>query len=271
MSKTVFLIALIVVLVAGGIYFYTLTVVFPLPKNCNVCHFITPFYKQWQASTHNKVPCLKCHEYSPTKALVGQFMFLAGSRNPRPLTNVPDKNCLQSGCHDKKMIASEVIFTKTGITFDHKIHFPEMKRGITLHCRSCHSDIVQGSHISVSMNVCYLCHFKGVSPDHVLIGCPSCHSSPKQPIEVGGKTFCHVEALKAGYKCNQCHIEVTKGDGVTPKDKCYLCHVDRTERYINVKLIHERHVTQKQIDCLWCHTKIEHGKVAMAEKIPVRR
>lgn len=64
MSKRVFAIAVIFVLVAGGVYFYVMNVVFPSPKNCNVCHFITPFYRSWETSTHNKVPCLKCHDYS---------------------------------------------------------------------------------------------------------------------------------------------------------------------------------------------------------------
>jgi len=271
MSKKVILLALAFVVIMGGIYIYTATVVFPDPRNCKVCHLMTPYYKQWEASTHNKVSCLKCHDYPATRALVGQFMFLARVYNSRPLTNVPDKNCLQSGCHDKRFVESEVTFTKRNIIFDHETHFPKMSRGIKLHCRSCHSDIVQGSHIKVSMNVCFLCHFKGVSSGQAFTGCPLCHSSPKQPIVVGGKTISHDDALRAGYKCDQCHMEVTKGDGVTPKDKCYFCHVERTEMYNDVQFVHEKHVTQKQIDCLWCHPRIEHGLIGMTEKIPMLR
>jgi hypothetical protein len=267
MSKKVFIAAIVFVILILGLFIYVNSVVFPSPKNCNICHFITPFYKKWQTSTHNTVPCLKCHDYGPTKALAGQFRFLAGGYNPRPLTNVPDKNCLQLGCHDKRLVESRVKFTKRGIDFDHKPHFQEMKRGIKLHCRSCHSDIVQGEHVKVSTNVCFLCHFKGVPHDQAFTGCPSCHSAPKQPIAVGSKTFSHDEALKAGYKCKDCHLEVTRGDGVTPKDKCYFCHVERTEFYDNVQFIHDKHVTQKQVDCLWCHPRIEHGRIKMAEKI----
>jgi hypothetical protein len=69
------------------------------------------------------------------------------------------------------------------------------------------------------------------------------------------------------YKCTQHHTEMTKGDGVTPKDKCYYSHVDRTEKYNDFQFIHEKHVVQKQIDCLWYHSRIEHGKISMAEKI----
>jgi len=257
------------VVVVGVFYYYETRVAFQNPKNCTACHFIVPYYQKWATSTHKSVPCLKCHVYSTERALAAQFLFLAGSYNPRPLTNVPDKNCLQSGCHDKRLVSSKVTFTKRGITFDHNPHFTEMKRGINLHCRSCHSDIVQGEHLKVSMNVCYLCHFKGVAHDQAQTGCPSCHSAPAKPIVYKGKSFSHEAALKAGYKCSKCHIEITKGDGVTPRDKCYFCHVDRTDKYSDVKLIHDKHVTQKQIDCLYCHTKIEHGKIKMAEKMPI--
>jgi hypothetical protein len=267
MSKKVFLILLIGIAVVFGAYFFMRNVVFPSPQNCNVCHFITPFYEKWKTSTHNKVPCLKCHEYTLLKALAAQLRFLTGTYNPRPFTNVPDKSCLQSGCHDKRLIESKVIFTKWGINFDHKQHFTEMKRGIKLHCRSCHSDIVQGEHVKVSMKVCFLCHFKGVPHDQTITGCPSCHSSPKQSIVVNGKAFSHEDAKKAGYKCNHCHMEITRGDGITNKDQCYFCHVSRTEKYTDVKLLHEKHVTEKQIDCLWCHPRIEHGRIKVVENL----
>jgi hypothetical protein len=256
-------------ILAVGAFFYASKVAFQNPKSCTACHFIVPYYKKWETSTHKMVPCLKCHEYTAERALAAQFMFLAGAYNPRPLTNVPDKNCLQAGCHDKRLVASTVTFTKRGISFDHKPHFTEMKRGIKLHCRSCHSDIVQGEHLKVSLNVCYLCHFKGVAHDQAQTGCPSCHAAPAKPIAYKGKIFSHEAALNAGYKCNKCHVEITKGDGITSRDKCYFCHVDRAEKYSDIKLIHDKHVTEKQIDCLYCHSKIEHGKIKMAQKMPI--
>jgi hypothetical protein len=267
MKKKWVIVLLVFSVIFIGLYFYATNVAFSSPENCKVCHFIAPFYKKWQSSTHNKVPCLKCHEYKMEKAIAGQFLFLAGSYNPRPLTNVPDKNCLQSGCHDKRLVESKVRFTKRGIDFDHKPHFSEMKRGIKLHCRSCHSDIVQGEHLKVSTNVCFLCHFKGVPHDQAATGCPSCHSAPKADIIVKGKAFSHDAALKAGYTCTQCHLEITQGDGSVPKDKCYFCHVERTEKYSDVAFVHEKHVADRQIDCLWCHEKIIHRKIKMAENI----
>jgi hypothetical protein len=263
MKKNWVLIALIIVVCGFAVYGYGRYVAFPSPENCKACHYIKPFYDKWATSTHKMVPCLKCHVYTMEKAVASQFLFLAGSANPRPLSNVPDANCLQGGCHDKRLVESKVLFTKWNISFDHKPHFSEMKRGVKLHCRSCHSDIVQGEHVRVSKNVCYLCHFKGAKPGEAVTGCPSCHTAPKDAIKVGGKTFSHTAALKAGKKCGQCHTQITRGEGMTPKEKCFFCHVDRIDKIGDVKLIHEKHVGQKQVDCLWCHERIEHGKIKM--------
>lgn len=266
MGRKALIVSIAFVLIVLGAYLAVKELVFPVPENCKACHFIAPFYKKWQTSTHNKVPCLKCHDYTVLSAVSGQMRFLAGTYNPRPITKVPDKNCLQTGCHDKRLIESKTIFTKRGIVFDHKPHFTESRRGINLHCRSCHSDIVQGEHVKASMNPCFLCHFKGAAPGEAIPGCPSCHTAPMSDIVVSGKMFSHGKALKAGYACKQCHLEVERGTGIVPEDRCFFCHVDRAEHYKDVELIHKKHVAEKQIDCLLCHPKIEHGKIKMKEK-----
>jgi hypothetical protein len=258
-----------VLVIGGGVYSYATRVAFRNPTHCTTCHAMVPFYKNWQTSTHNMVPCLKCHQYSAERAMAEQFMFVTGMAKRRPPSNIPDKNCLQKGCHDERLVASKVTFTKRGITFDHRPHFTETMREIELHCRSCHSNIVQGDHTRTSKYVCFLCHFKGVPHDQAATGCPSCHSAPKKPIMVRGRSFSHDAVLKAGYKYYTCHIETSSGDGITPKDKCAFCHADRKEQYSDVRLIHEKHVTQKQINCLKCHPKIEHGNIKMADKIPM--
>lgn len=271
MKKNVALVFIAISLVGTGLYVYSLKVVFPKPENCSICHFMAPYYAKWKTSTHNKVACLKCHDYDMTTALAAQFKFLARGAGSRPFSNVPDKNCLQAGCHDRRLLESKVTTSKMNISFDHfehKPHFTQMELGIQLLCRSCHSDILQGEHMKVSMKVCYLCHFKGVPHDQAFTGCPSCHTSPDKPITVAGKSFSHNKAVKAGLKCQQCHLAITRGEGITPKEKCFFCHVDRSEQYSNVQLIHAKHVTDKQIDCLWCHEVIEHGKIRMPEKIP---
>ena len=237
------------------------------PAICKTCHFIAPFYNKWERSTHNMVPCLKCHDYGPVRALLGQMRFLAGTYNPRPMTNVPDSKCLQQGCHERRLVESRVNLTKWNIVFDHKPHFMQEKSGMDLHCRSCHSDIVQGEHMKVSMNVCFLCHIdEKMSADHKT-SCEICHNGPKKIVRYGGVAFDHLKPLEKGYTCLSCHISVKLGDGSVPKEKCFFCHIDRTGKYMDTLFVHRQHVTNKQIDCFYCHQFVEHGNIKLAKGI----
>ncbi|MBI5639409.1 MAG: hypothetical protein HZA17_03190 [Nitrospirae bacterium] len=255
----------VLLILSGATYFLVREIMVANPAICKYCHFITPFYNKWERSTHNMVPCLKCHEYGPLKAFSGQLRFIAGTYNPRPLTNVPDTKCLQSGCHDRRLIESKEILTKWNIVFDHKPHFTGHRRGITLHCRSCHSDIVQGEHMKVSINVCFLCHLNKQDKADEGKRCTVCHSEPKRVIRYRGVPFTHLKALEKGLTCVSCHFLVTTGDGSVPKEKCFFCHVDRTEKYNDAVFVHEQHVTKKQIDCFFCHQFVEHGNMKMAK------
>ncbi len=268
MKKFSVVIAAVFVIVAVAVYASFKAYLFTSPEHCKTCHFIVPFYDKWKTSTHSEVGCLKCHDYEPLNAVAGQMRFLVGTYNPRPMTRVPDENCLQGGCHDRRLIEAEATFTKWGIHLDHKTHFEELRRGINLHCRSCHSDIVQGEHVAANKYACFLCHFKGITEGQALTGCPSCHTAPKEDIVFQGKPFSHKRALAAGLTCDKCHIKVIEGTGEVPKDKCFFCHVEETERYEDVEFVHEKHVMEKQLDCLFCHPRIKHGHIEMAYKIP---
>jgi len=248
-------------------YFFAKEVMIAKPAICKVCHFITPFYNKWERSTHNMVPCLKCHEYGPLNAFSGQLRFIAGTYNPRPLTNVPDAKCLQSGCHDRRLIESKVNISRWNIVFDHRPHFTGQVRGINLHCRSCHSDIVQGEHMKVSMNVCFLCHLNMKEAVDQKGRCTVCHSELKRTVRYGGMLFNHLKAVGNGYSCERCHVSVKIGDGGVPKEKCFFCHINRTEKYRDVSFVHRQHVTRKQIDCFFCHNFVEHGSGRLAKDI----
>jgi hypothetical protein len=157
---------------------------------------------------------------------------------------------------------------KRGIIFDHKPHFSEIKGGMKLHCTSCHYDIVQGSHMAVSEDVCFLCHFmKQGNNVFAVTGCPSCHGAPTKPLMVQGKLFEHKKYLDRGIKCRECHLEIAKGDGNVPADRCFFCHVDRGNRYNDIEFVHNNHVTRRNIDCHRCHTRISHGKIKMSYKL----
>ncbi len=267
MKKSIVIGSIAFVIIVLAAYFSFKTYVFASPENCKACHFIVPFYNKWKTSTHNEVTCVKCHDYKPINAIAGQIRFLVGTYNPRPMTRVPDSNCLQEGCHDRRLIEAEAVFTKWGIHLNHKPHFEEMRRGIKLHCRSCHSDIVQGEHVAANKYACFLCHFMGITEGQALTGCPSCHTAPKEDIVFHGKPFSHKKALAQGLTCDKCHLRVIEGTGEVPREKCFFCHIERTEIYDDVEFVHNKHVTEKQLDCLYCHPIIKHGHIEMAYEI----
>lgn len=248
-------------------YFLVREVMIAKPAICKYCHFITPFYNKWSRSSHNMVPCLKCHEYGPLNALSGQLRFILGTYNPRPLTRVPDSKCLQPGCHEKRLIESKENLTRWNIVFDHKPHFTEHRRGISLHCRSCHSDIVQGEHMKVSMNVCFICHLTtgNSGPNNAL--CTDCHGRLKRNVWYHGRLIRHLKVVEEGALCTGCHSAVTTGGGKVPMEKCFFCHINRTEKYGDTDFVHRQHVTRKQIDCFFCHQFVEHGNIKLSQDI----
>ncbi len=250
-------------------YYFVKEVMIAQPAICKACHFISPYYNKWERSTHKMVPCLKCHEYGPLNAFSGQLRYTAGTYNPRPLTNVPDSKCLQAGCHEMRLIESKVNFTRWKIVFDHKPHFTQHRRGISLHCRSCHSDIVQGEHMKVSVNVCFLCHLNVSDTSEHRKRCTVCHNDLKASVEYKGVLYKHSKPLEKGYLCIDCHTSVKLGEGNVPKEKCFFCHVDRTEKFKDAEFIHRQHVTKKQISCFFCHELVEHGNIKLenVEKI----
>jgi hypothetical protein len=248
-------------------YFFLREVMVANPSVCKSCHFIESFYNKWERSTHHMVPCLKCHEYGPMKALAGQFRFIMGTYNPRPLTNVPDAKCLQAGCHDRRLIESTENLTKWNIVFDHKPHFSGQPGGISLHCRSCHSDIVQGEHMRVSINVCFLCHLNTQNDRGGEYECRVCHKEVKKNVRYRGRFFNHLKPLKAGATCVSCHTQVIIGTGTVPQEKCFFCHIDRGTRYGDSSFVHRQHVTLKQIDCFFCHRFVEHGGIKLSRDI----
>lgn len=245
-------------------YFFLREVMVSTPSICRSCHFIEPFYNKWERSTHHMVPCLKCHEYGPLKAVASQFRFLLGTYNPRPLANVPDGKCLQDGCHERRLIESTVNLTRWNIVFDHKPHFAGQPGGIRLHCRSCHSDIVQGEHMKVSINVCFLCHLVSKDDTSGEDRCRICHREVRKTVRYRGRLLNHWGPVQKGVACMSCHVSVLIGTGTVPQEKCFFCHIDRGTRYGDSAFVHRQHVTLKQIDCFFCHKFVEHGDIKLS-------
>ncbi|NNF84345.1 MAG: hypothetical protein HKM29_04230, partial [Deltaproteobacteria bacterium] len=238
------------------------------PKSCVVCHYMDPFYENWETSRHSDVTCIKCHSFSPVFITVTTLKYWTGLYNPRPRANVPDKACVSSGCHEWRIEQGEAWVG--AILFDHEDHMENLRRGEKLRCTSCHYSIVQGEHVSVDKNVCFLCHFKGISQGQALGGCPGCHGTPKKTVDHSGFTFSHDSYLKIGVQCKQCHLRVAEGDGRVDDARCFECHVGRLKGKSDPLALHRRHVTQNAIQCVRCHEEIRHGEVELVKTFEVQ-
>ena len=250
------IIALLVL--SGGVY-----VASQNPRFCSTCHYMKPYVDQWQESSHADVSCVACHPVRPLANAVSAIRYFTGTQTPRPMAEVASDDCLQSGCHDARLSEGESTFADGKILFDHTPHLERLRRGKKLQCTSCHSQIVQGEHISVTEETCFLCHFKGAGEAQAISGCTSCHGTPAETVQHEGFVFSHDSYLKVGVACQQCHLQVTSGDGKVLEERCFSCHVERLEQFDDSEFIHATHVTEHDIDCFKCHEKIQHGGIRM--------
>ncbi|MBU1984649.1 cytochrome c family protein, partial [bacterium] len=140
-----------------------------------------------------------------------------------------------------------------------------------LRCTSCHAQIVQGQHITVTEGTCFLCHFRPDSSGDMteLARCTHCHNPP-HGAAAAGKPFDHGDVLARGVDCLNCHATAVSGNGYVPPDRCNSCHAQAAhiERYDDLEFVHQMHVTKNKVECLQCHIAILHGHEAEAEQHP---
>jgi predicted CXXCH cytochrome family protein len=254
---------LAVALMTGGAAQYTSRSQF-----CVSCHIMEPYYVSWQESSHHDVACIKCH-FPPGAAekvrgkmlgLVQLLKYVTESAGPRPVAEISDASCLR--CHDTRLLSGRVEFH--GVPFDHQPHLSELRHGKRLRCTSCHSQIVQGSHMTVTVttSTCFLCHFKDGLFNEGLGTCTRCHQIPERPFDLGGGVkFSHDLAYERGVDCANCHGDLIRGNGEVPRDRCTRCHNRPTDlqRIDDHVFMHQKHVTDHKIDCLECHLEIQHS------------
>ena len=243
-------------------------------KFCSVCHYMKPFYQSWKSSSHGQIECKVCH-YPPgirntVKAkmeglvMVGRYWTKLYLKS-KPWAEIQDESCLQKGCHNKRLLEGQVKF-KT-VAFDHKAHFADLRRGKQLRCTSCHSQIVQGEHITVTESSCFLCHFKKAENFPRVSACANCHK--KDDLVSDKVRYNHAAVFDKGFPCDKCHSQVVIGDGIVPRENCYKCHFekDRLDKYDDTNLIHTMHITKNKIECTQCHLVIQHKIVKDLETI----
>ena len=243
------------------------------PQFCGSCHVMAPYYASWTTSTHKEVACVQCHippgihsEIEKKKEAISMVVsYFTGTYGTNPWAEIDDAACLQ--CHQRRLLSGREVFKD--ILFDHGPHLTELRREKKLRCTSCHSQIVQGSHISVTTSTCILCHFKAQPAGSGSARCTLCHEVPNRIIEKGTLSFDHGDVSRFDMKCSWCHAHVTKGDGDVPRQRCVVCHNEpsRLERYDDHAALHRIHVTDHKVECLHCHTEIQHGSFAPRSEV----
>ncbi|MEW6758747.1 MAG: hypothetical protein AB1347_11040 [Acidobacteriota bacterium] len=234
---------------------------------CDNCHYMAPYVEQWKASTHSQVDCVECHPTQRRDMFAQLVKYATGTYRPRPKAYVPDSACSQEDCHPDMAAAKPTSFS--GITFPHAPHLAQERRGIRLHCASCHGFTHEAGHVAVDQRVCFLCHFEGQRPAETVGACGACHGAPGGMSAHGGFLFDMKSYVDSGVACSRCHLSVHEGDGAVGKEKCYACHISRAEEYGETKLVHEVHVTGMRARCLDCHEPIRHGNVKVASVLEV--
>ncbi len=266
----------IAILVTLAIFFTLLVIgleVTSKPWFCNKCHYMKPYYENWKTSSHSDVTCVDCHfppglgskiegKFTALSMLVNYFTGVYKKSKPR--AEIEDASCLRGGCHEERKLHGETGF-KQHILFDHKPHLENLRRGKKLRCTSCHSQIVQGEHISVTEDTCFLCHFKKSDESETIDSCTKCHNAPV-PMEGNDEpiAYDHTFALERKIACADCHGDMVMGDGLAPRNKCDNCHAElhKLKQYDDTDLMHKNHVTDHKIECRMCHTEIQHKSVS---------
>ena len=242
------------------------------PDFCASCHYMQPYVENWATSSHNDVGCIKCHAepgvggYLARKArLLGEVIrYTVGAYSTQPHARLSDEQCLS--CHEHDTLEQTQTYSDD-IQFSHVDHYQDPSRGVQLRCNTCHSELVQGSHMAVNQSTCIDCHFMGLPASEPLGTCQGCHGPPKDEIRIEGVTFNHSEYLKSDVGCLTCHTHVTSGNGDVPPEKCYSCHIERFEDYGETEKVHTVHVTEEQLTCRDCHTDIRHGEFELTRAI----
>ena len=243
------------------------------PQFCGTCHIMKPYYQSWKHSKHNQIACVECHispgitaevrkKYEALSMVVKYFTATYGTK---PWAQVDDAACLR--CHQRRLLEGKEVFHD--VLFDHTPHLTETRRGLHLRCTSCHSQIVQGEHLTVTVSTCAICHFMGQPPNQETGRCRLCHQVPEKVVSAEGTPFDHSQVKRLDMDCRTCHGGVVRGNGEVPKDRCLQCHneTDRLDKYNDKDLLHRKHVSEHKVDCIACHMEIQHGTPPASTRI----
>lgn len=165
---------------------------------------------------------------------------------------------MREGCHQQQSLLGPITFKN--VTFDHSHHLGELRRGKQLRCTSCHSQMVQGQHILVTEETCFLCHMKDREIKTNLNNCRTCHTD-EIFLEQGSQLrYNHTTVVQSNKACETCHVNTIEGNASVSIQQCINCHwqTDFFERFDDPEFLHQNHVTDHKVECIACHTPITH-------------
>lgn len=259
----------------AGFMEYTMT-----PGFCTSCHIMEPYHDAWAHSAHKDVNCIKCHfEPGLYGTLRGKFQastqlvkYITGTQGSKPHAQVSNSSCQQSGCHStperlqKKIqwsVPGEDSGRKLPLNFDHTPHLDAKMGGKQLRCVSCHAQVSRDQHMSISVDSCFICHFKGVAENgqhDVKKGCVSCHNPP-ETVRLPTGEFDHASYVKNKVSCDNCHRDSIVGAGEVTKQSCWTCHNTKEQiaKFSDSEFIHKEHIGEHKLRCTNCHAQIQHS------------
>lgn len=243
------------------------------PSFCGSCHIMRPYYASWKASTHNHIACVECHippglgseVQKKYEALSMVARYFTGTYSTKPWAEVEDAACFR--CHEKRLLTGPIRFQE--VKFNHAPHLSELRNGKRLRCTSCHTQIVQDTHIEVSTAPCFLCHFKGSPPGQGVARCTLCHEVPDTVVTASGMRFVHQRVRTYSISCTWCHTGNVQGTGTVARERCLSCHNRRDilENFPNTPRLHQIHITEHKVECGRCHEEIQHGRNHLTPRV----
>ena len=255
------------------------------PDFCRSCHIMEPYYQAWHSSSHKNVPCTDCHfEPGLENTLYGKFQassqavkYITKTYGSKPHAEIRDVSCMRVGCHERRLLEGKVNWTVKSVTgrdvtiqFDHTPAPDRNRRGKQLRCVSCHSQIVQGEHLVVTLDTCFLCHFKGKEHGRDENGSAAARAAtmrPRQQIRLSTGMFNHQEFLSRGVTCENCHADSDQGRRTRCRSRSAgtaTISRRRSRSYGETASCTESHINQHKVECSSCHIQIEHDLTAGA-------
>lgn len=195
------------------------------PELCTICHMMKPEFYSWQASSHEKVPCLSCHEARNTENQLKTLYYAITNTYMAPIimtTTIPDRKC--ESCHK---VNKRKVTPSGDLIIPHAAH-----KAKNIACAKCHRGVAH-AHISerkvtyktdyskwdstlakalmtddqtrTRMDTCMRCHEARKAP----LDCKACHRTSMLPQTHKSKEFKYVNhgQMAAGdlKSCDKCH------------------------------------------------------------------